>query len=342
MTLTLQNIGMIEKASVKIDGLTVIAGENDTGKSTVGKALFLILKGLSKQTPHKFVELDHKLLFKLFKSDILGKEHAQVILHTQNSTFEILQHKHSLVGSGGHGALNCEELPDIIFIESPLVWNLQDLFNTSIQVESQLKMIGEEIDIPYPYLLKDLYFKLHTKKVREEDQSEKEKFDRILQQIAEVINGDFQKSDQTDHYYFKRKSDKFDLINVATGIKYFGILQVLLNNNRLNEKTIVVLDEPEVHLHPKWQLKMAEIIVMLVKKGVKIVVNSHSPYMIEALQRYSELKGIENKTNFYLAEDGKIDKVEKSNALTLEKIFEKLAEPFDVFDKMDGKVLSGE
>ncbi|HIC78966.1 MAG TPA: ABC transporter ATP-binding protein, partial [Sulfurovum sp.] len=44
MELQLKNIGMIKEANVKLDGLTVIAGENDTGKSTVGKALYSILK----------------------------------------------------------------------------------------------------------------------------------------------------------------------------------------------------------------------------------------------------------------------------------------------------------
>ena len=43
MELKLKNIGMINEANVKIDGLSVIAGENDTGKSTVGKALFMLL-----------------------------------------------------------------------------------------------------------------------------------------------------------------------------------------------------------------------------------------------------------------------------------------------------------
>ena len=35
MRLTLKNIGKIENADVKIDGITIIAGENNTGKSTV-------------------------------------------------------------------------------------------------------------------------------------------------------------------------------------------------------------------------------------------------------------------------------------------------------------------
>jgi predicted ATPase len=80
---------------------------------------------------------------------------------------------------------------------------------------------------------------------------------------------------------------------------------------------------------------MAKVIVELVKNGVKIVVNSHSPYMIEALQRYSELSKI--NSNFYLAEDGYIKKVNNSNAETLSKIFEKLSEPFDTFDEMDSQ-----
>ncbi len=48
MKIELENIGMLKKATVKIDGLTVIAGENDTGKSTVGKIIFSIIKAISR------------------------------------------------------------------------------------------------------------------------------------------------------------------------------------------------------------------------------------------------------------------------------------------------------
>ena len=42
MELTLRNIGKIDEASITINGITIIAGENNTGKSTVGKALYCI------------------------------------------------------------------------------------------------------------------------------------------------------------------------------------------------------------------------------------------------------------------------------------------------------------
>ena len=46
MKLSLKNIGKIKEADVEIKGITVIAGENNTGKSTVGKVLFSIFNGL--------------------------------------------------------------------------------------------------------------------------------------------------------------------------------------------------------------------------------------------------------------------------------------------------------
>ena len=48
MKLTINNIGKLKHAEVEINGITVIAGENDTGKSTVGKVLWSIFNGFYK------------------------------------------------------------------------------------------------------------------------------------------------------------------------------------------------------------------------------------------------------------------------------------------------------
>ena len=46
MRLEVQNFAKIKKADIKIDGITVIAGENNTGKSTVGKILYSIFNSV--------------------------------------------------------------------------------------------------------------------------------------------------------------------------------------------------------------------------------------------------------------------------------------------------------
>ena len=48
MKLSLNNIGKISSATIEMNGITVIAGENDTGKSTLGKALFAVFNSLYK------------------------------------------------------------------------------------------------------------------------------------------------------------------------------------------------------------------------------------------------------------------------------------------------------
>jgi len=325
MELQLKNIGMIKEASVKIDGLTVIAGENDTGKSTIGKALYTIVKGIKIfDTEFKYVTAQnlgtsflaiYLLLFKKIKLD----NNTSIILKDKED--ELIEFKgkdyvDNLEYTNGVSIKKNSIIEDIIFIESPLIWNLTDFFRDIAQIESQMN-----IKLDYPYLMKDLNFKLHIK-------SASTGLD-IKKQMTDLMGGEFKK-DEMGRYYFDKNDQRIELVNTATGIKTFGIFQVLSQNNYLNKNTILVLDEPEVHLHPKWQLEMAKIIVELVKNGVKVVVNSHSPYMIEALKVYSDKEKIQNKTNFYLTEKNEdtISSSIKDVTTDLEPIFIKLAEPY--------------
>ena len=45
MKISIEKIGKIHHSDIIIDGLTIIAGKNSTGKSTVSKSLFAIFNG---------------------------------------------------------------------------------------------------------------------------------------------------------------------------------------------------------------------------------------------------------------------------------------------------------
>ena len=47
MELNIKNFARIKEASIKLDGITVIAGENNTGKTTIGKILFASFNSLN-------------------------------------------------------------------------------------------------------------------------------------------------------------------------------------------------------------------------------------------------------------------------------------------------------
>lgn len=46
VSIEIKDIGKIEHANIALNGLTIIAGENNTGKSTIGKTVFSIFQGL--------------------------------------------------------------------------------------------------------------------------------------------------------------------------------------------------------------------------------------------------------------------------------------------------------
>jgi hypothetical protein len=57
----------------------------------------------------------------------------------------------------------------------------------------------------------------------------------------------------------------------------------LLRKGLERQKTILVIEEPEAHLHPDNQLKMTELYADLAKAGVHIVMTSHSNYIFNKL-----------------------------------------------------------
>lgn len=87
--------------------------------------------------------------------------------------------------------------------------------------------------------------------------------------------------------------------NLASGLKVFIVLRLLYENGYISRESLLIIDEPETHLHPKWQLDCAELLTLFVKElEANILLISHSPYFIEAIEVFSEHYKIEHKTNF--------------------------------------------
>jgi predicted ATP-dependent endonuclease of OLD family len=122
----------------------------------------------------------------------------------------------------------------------------------------------------------------------------------------EITNGDIIMGEgiySTDDFKFKRSDGEvFNLLDIATGIKSFLILQQLLKNGSISDKTLLIIDEPESNLHPQWIIEYARIIVLLNKQlGVKFFLATHNPDMVSAIRYISEKEGNLDNVIFYLA-----------------------------------------
>lgn len=438
MKVSLKNIGPVTSAEIELNGLTVIAGENDSGKSTVGKALYAVVRAFSKyrdefeddrkqflynRAENIYFSLRHQVDFEEHPAirDLIGKDLREKIdtfideddekplLESLNniltvlnsievtknaitrinemvlSMFELINigddnlkiRKHALqkvissefdnqistynindfseisavdgnnpifslkLNNNKIDDLSIEDelfYNDVTYIETPFVLQMNPLLRARKRLGLFSTLITEPD--PYPLHVSDLITSLYTSvkkeySIAEAISDEMKKNEIYTDKISEIIGGVFQLKKETKEFQFSKNFNdnvaEFKLSNIATGIKSFGILQLLIEKGLLNGRNLLIIDEPEVNLHPKWQIKYAELLVLLSKElSLSVVITSHSPYFIEAIKVYSDKYNFSTNTRFYITEKNTTQTSQLVNITNkLEIVFEKLAEPFE-------------
>jgi hypothetical protein len=227
-------------------------------------------------------------------------------------------------------------LKDATYVESPLILNSHDVLLRSQTLLDMDQRRSGRLGLPFTTLhTKDLFDKLRTP-VLPFDAFEQDKAD-FFEEIQDIIDGEIAYERRDRDFVFRRRGESVSIKNTASGIKVFGLLQILIGNEFVAKNTVLIFDEPENHLHPKWQLKLAQMLVKLVDKGVFVLVSSHSPYMIEALKRGVDREDLTHQARFCLAKNRTIEDKD-----SLGEIFEVLAEPFETFRQMDAEDLRDE
>ncbi|KHD05994.1 hypothetical protein PN36_07960 [Candidatus Thiomargarita nelsonii] len=321
MEIIIKNIGILPKAKIILDGLTVIAGENDTGKSTVGKVIFSIIKADNMAATNQRQQLMNTMLNLVFDSQI-STEGEVIVQNKGVPIYSVKFSQHQCV------RFDCRHpfLKETTFIQTPFVWDLVDFFDTVLRLKQNQEFTQNiaPFSVKYPYIFWDLYIKITNTQVDSQTND-------LVKNIRHIIQGGFEQRDK--RIVFQRQNESILLTNVAAGIKYFGLFQRLAENNQLKADQLLIIDEPENHLHPEWQLLLAKLIVNLVNQHkVYVLVNSHSPYMIEALKVYSDMS-IKGQTHFYLNKLTNKGIEVKEVTEDLSSLFEALSLPFQKLEK---------
>ena len=396
MKLSIKNVGKLKEADVEINGITVITGENDTGKSTVSKTLFSLFSG--------FYNLNEKIsltrlgntrtIFLRFMENI-NKESAEILNNVSNELvnnsdyknnetkiFELIRRNKNFISEKDlkditKKIIDILNIKDAEYLKNMVSYVLNNEFNNQINTigsndfgeiilkikeeEIKIKIKSNEINIenkinlrakviyiddPFvidnlnDYKLRDVRYlenhkeNLETKLVRENTEiniSEKiiieDKLKKITEKLKEVINGEI-KFYQGKWIYKFENNNELNLKNLSAGLKSFTILKRLVENGNLEEKGIIILDEPEIHLHPEWQLKFVELIVLLQKEfGMHILLTTHSPYFLNAIEVFSERHKIDDKCKYYVAENEGNSSIIKDVTGNTREIYRKLARP---------------
>ena len=406
MELKITNVGKISLAEIEIKGLTIIAGPNATGKSTVSRSLFAMFHSFSKISDKITLEKIYAIQKMFFSSNkhfefmltcqLQPRELAAILagdvdknrinktLHNSNPTFESSELVEELSGdilkiNSTSEELLHREIVSEIFIEefNSHITNIRSNSKSEIELiikdsknkvvfDSKNELVAIEVgkDLSYEVVYIDDPFIINSYNLSQErgqlplygDISEKVSNHRssLISQykntenltlvdkanLKERLNVIYKKINDTlgvDMVLFEKgknsveshlSSDRLSVDSLSSGMKTFYLIKRLIDNGSIVQNTTLILDEPEVHLHPDWQVSLAEIIVLLQKEmGLHILINTHSPYFLRAIEVYSQKYAIAPCVKYYLScNEEDVSKI-KDVTLDISKIYKVLSKP---------------
>jgi predicted ATPase len=165
------------------------------------------------------------------------------------------------------------------------------LIQGRINRDKQLELLKEQGDIRYPQPVEDfLDFLTDIELENKPDPIAKNKND--FQKLADQIEKYIQNNNKTIFKKTKiggreikvsvKRSLEIDLYNASSSIKQLAPLLLYLRY-RAKSGDFLVIDEPEMNLHPESQVKLLESLAILVNLGVRILLTTHSPYLMAHL-----------------------------------------------------------
>ena len=301
----IKNVGSIRKADMDMGRINVIGGKNSTGKSTATNLLYCFIRAISAHNDSTLNGLMES------EFDITGPQEdrdcACVHVAMLDFSYKIDFKNYEFIKNGD------VEFTKVFYFDS---FSLFDNRSGGTYFLEHVKALEDALII---------------------DNDKKPKNDLEVERILNEILGGYMQEENGELFFLRKNGLKTRMKNTSSGIKQLALFQTLLRNGELTKHSFLIMDEPEVNLHPEWQVEFAKILVLLSKElELAIFVASHSPFFIEAIELYSQYYGLIDECFFFLtqpSEDLKYDII-NIDSNNLEEIYRNLGQPYDILDEI--------
>lgn len=215
--------------------------------------------------------------------------------------------------------LNKLPIKDSTLIDGSYVFQVSQIIHKLSMMNTLRRRNNLELNLPYHVI--DLCSKIDgSKNIKDETNSN---YDWDSKDFYEGSIG-FNTENRSFELFQEKKS--YTANNVSSGMKSIAIVDLLYKGRFINRDSILIIDEPETNLHPKWQRLYAQAIVNLANQGTNILINTHSPYMLEALKIYSDKEKLKGTKFYFTSKEEEKIIVNDTNGNII-PIIEALSEP---------------
>jgi hypothetical protein len=111
-----------------------------------------------------------------------------------------------------------------------------------------------------------------------------DKHPNILKDFADLVGGEYGLSDSNELYYAPRNSPRKYLSIRESSSSVRSLMSIGFYLRYIAKPgSLLIVDEPELNLHPENQRRIARLFARLVNIGIKVFITTHSDYIIKEL-----------------------------------------------------------
>jgi len=297
------------KKDDKILDVIVLAGVNGSGKTTILEAIKDFFDNRYLNSNIQIVDLGIFL-------NVLEKKFIEEfkIFLNNNSKNKFSNFFHTLLVLPSDIELDTnyraqtekyiKELPKIIYVPAENNFEKVKTETTTLSKEYEfINTINSNVigDIPSYIATRRNYLA-----TIEENLTMKEVTNKVVNEINSIFNileldaklKGFSKDEKTLPIFENSAGEEFDINDLSSGEKQLFLRTLSIKMLEPNN-SIILIDEPELSLHPKWQQRIIEVYKKIGENN-QIIVATHSPHILGSVSN-------ENIFILYRNENGKIE-----------------------------------
>ena len=264
----LKNLNINFENDEKILDVVVLAGVNGTGKTTVLEVIYDYFENFQNDKNKINIELD------LEEENYINQNNISKETYLNNLIKD---------------SIKKEKTPKVIYVPAEI--NFQKVkFNLLALYK---KRFLNKID---SYIIADIPFYIQMRIINTANKESEKKLGNVRDEIIAEINGIFDILDMDTRLigmstetteilpiFTNLSGDKFDINELSSGEKQL-FLRTLAIKMLNPENSIILIDEPELSLHPKWQQRIVDV-YRKIGKNNQIIIATHSPHILGSARK---------------------------------------------------------
>lgn len=283
----IQNFTVFKDIMIKpSNGINVLVGENGTGKTHFLKSLYC----LSRIRSGEKTDISVGNIFGVHSDTLAFENGANIILRAVDNDEGTIEFSIPY----NHGTSNyifCEPQKGFNAVFIPV----KDMLTHS---KGLLSMADKYSTFPFDRTLTDIINRANQWNLKKTPKLA----ENVLPVLEKMMDGTVEIEDE-EFYIKKHDGRKISFSVEAEGLKKIGLLWQLLMNENIVEGSVLLWDEPEANINPKFLPLVVECLLELSRSGVQIFVSTHN-YIFA---KYFDVNRVENDQLLFhaLYKDGK-------------------------------------